>query len=765
MAIKREKKLVDYQTKIGVTRGAGISTAANNAAREAQIFDQILNRQADANLKRLKERGHKLGTDKAYETSFDSMPQEVEIDGVKRTINVPVKPPPPLGMGKTESEQYEKNIVNLFNNKLRTDIDSEIIKASQEALSNHATPDMYDKNVDNILAPYFESMADGPHEEIMKSYAQERKDVHGYKVFTNYRSDLADNSIASYTVNRNNLTQKMNNRYRTGNADYEEYVRELKGYRDGLSTGGVNTKKYELADKAMIEGYRLGGEFWKEYPILKNASDISKIHRLVKDETNEITLSDGRKVVKENLLKYLDNPETAKLLSRDLKALNIFNNETYIDTKVREQMGTDFGKGITAVLNGQRYSSSIASDVKLFEKFYDTKPAYWNQILDSQIELAGEKPTPLRRYEVMLKAHGFAPLLVRQSMRSFLINPSKESLQDVIGFLSVTSDHKINNSEYRLEGFNAKESRQLNYVAQIYKSSGNDIETTFEIYDSLKDKLDQSGDISNEIQKNLMTSTSILNRKDLRNFVVQDLQNGEILRGLGAYSVDDDFVTEVIREVEIMVLTNNQVVLEEDQYNEIIAKAANQVLAYKGYSVSGSTAPRFVANEFVYSDTDQNMQRKRIVKYGAEENYGIYPQGIDVTQKESGKSISYIHQTIIDKIKKVDAESLDGFEDSDVFALIQFLESKKGTDEFFYNNESTDLHINLIPESDNYLRGQTPEYHIGLFNPGGGDYIPLQNGNTPVFLKITRDEFEKEKEKYKTELTEGRNKIMEESKQ
>ena len=756
MAIKKEKKLVDYQTKIGVTRGAGMSIAANNAAREAQIFDQILNKQADANLKRLQERGTKLGTDKAFGTSFDSMPQEVNIDGVKTIVNVPVKPPPPLGMGKTESQVYEKNIVNLFNNKLRTDINAEVVKASQEALSNNATPEMYDKNVDNILAPYFESMADGPHEQIMKAYAQERKDVHGYKVFTNYRANLSDNAIAAYTINRNNLNQRLNVSYRNNNIDYKEISSELKSYRQELNVGGVSIEKYKLADESLIEGYKLGGEFWKEYPILKNTGDVSKMHRLIKDETNEIVLSDGRTVVKEDLLKYLNNPETAKLLTKDLKVLNVFNNESYIETHVREKMNDDYGKGIAAVFDGEQYTSSISGDVEQFEKYYSKNPNYYNEILDSQIELAGEKPTRLRRYEVMMKAHGFAPLLIRQDMKSFLINPSKESLQSMIPFMLITNQYKIENSEYRMKGFNAKQSRQLNYVSQVYKSTGEDIEMTFEIYNDLKDKLDDKGDITTIIQKNLLTSTQVLDRKDLENLTRRNLQSSDIFKSIGAFSADDDFITEVVREVEIMVLTNSRVVIEDEDYNIAIAAATNQVLAYKGYSVSGSTAPRFVANEFVHLKTTQSMQRKRIVKYGAEENYGVYPQGIDVSQTQSGQTISYIHQTVIDKIKKVNPESLMGFEKEDLSRLIKYLESKKGTEEFFYNDQETDLHINLIPESNNYLRGQKPEYHIGIFNPGDGNYIPLQNGNTPVYLKLSRDEFEEQKLKYEIELNEGK---------
>ena len=73
MAIKKEKQQVSYQNKIGVVnRGSGVATAANNASRQAQIFDTILNQQADENLKRLQERGERLGKERANKTNFES---------------------------------------------------------------------------------------------------------------------------------------------------------------------------------------------------------------------------------------------------------------------------------------------------------------------------------------------------------------------------------------------------------------------------------------------------------------------------------------------------------------------------------------------------------------------------------------------------------------------------------------------------------------------------------------------------------------------
>ena len=266
MAIKREKKLIDYQTKIGVNRGAGIATAANNAAQQSEIFDRLLNREADANLNRLKKRGEKLGEKRAAKTQFQTISTEIEVDGEKKIVNVPIRPPTPTGMGLTEAEVYEKNIVNLFNNRMKTDIDSEIISASLDAIDNNGTPDRFDMDVDARLKPYFDAMADGSHRELMKIYAQERKDIHGFKVWNKHKQNIESNARHIYTYQLKDATNYADLNYKHKKIKKEEILNIIN--IEALKQAGIDTTNIELDIDKMIIGYNLANDFWKQYPIL-----------------------------------------------------------------------------------------------------------------------------------------------------------------------------------------------------------------------------------------------------------------------------------------------------------------------------------------------------------------------------------------------------------------------------------------------------------------------------------------------------------------
>ena len=91
MAIREKSQ--DYRTKIGVVnRGSGFATAAANAQSQANIFDTLLNAKAKETLDRLRDRGQRLGTERAAKTQIQTSTQVVEMDGEQRVITVPVFP-------------------------------------------------------------------------------------------------------------------------------------------------------------------------------------------------------------------------------------------------------------------------------------------------------------------------------------------------------------------------------------------------------------------------------------------------------------------------------------------------------------------------------------------------------------------------------------------------------------------------------------------------------------------------------------------------
>jgi len=751
MAIKREKKLVDYQTKIGVTRGAGMSTAANNAAREAQIFDQILNEQADANLKRLQERGKTLGKERANKTVFDSVSSEIEVDGVMKLINVPVQAPTPTGMGLTEAKVYQENIVNVYNNRMRTDLDTQIIESSKEAVMNNASPDMFDKDVDARLTPFFEAMADGSHKEEMKSYAQNRKDVHGFKVFENNRRNMVTTATFNFETDFENANVFANNRYKDRKIGKEEFYSFIN--IDDLKEAGVNTTVQEQKIKASYEAYNLAHDFWKQYPYAKNPNDVHKLNRLMTNKVDEITLKDGQVVKREDLLKYRDNMLTGKILENDLKNMDIYNDESYNNSISRQRYEKDFSTAIDSLIKGNPYTSSITSSTDDFAKhYYKNRPLY-DQKLETTLKANGINPTPLNKFDSMLKAHNFADEVIVNKINSALMQPTTESLAGIMPYIDSINEHRTVNPEFKIKGFTAKESRQLGMLSALYERNEGNILSTVNEYNQIKDNVDTSGKITNILQKNLTSSSYVNKQAELRQKVQLVIQNSEI-----AFSYDNQFMQEVLRDVELSLILG-ATVEKDDEYEPLIKESMNNVLAYDGkYSVDYTTSPQLPVDEVLFNSgtykTDQRMQRTKVVKYGALRTYGVVDSQHD-SKKESELSINYMQDKILDELSNMDSGYFSNGE-AGKKAFIKRLSALKGTNEFYYQDKREEMHIQLIPISSNYIQGQKPEYYLGLYDVENGKYVPIEEAGFPGYLTITEEEFEEQKDKYIETIRENR---------
>lgn len=751
MAIKKEKKQINYQTKIGINRGSGIATAINNAERQSQIFDRILNDQADANLKRLQKRGERLGKERADKTIFDSVSNEIEVNGVKKLVNVPVQPPTPTGMGATEAEVYQKNIVNIYNNRMRTDLDTQIIEASKEAVMNNASPDMFDKDIDARLAPFFDAMADGSHKEEMKSYAQNRKDVHGYKVFENNRRNMVTNATFNFDTDFENANVFANNRYKDQRIKKEEFYSFIN--LDDLRRAGVDTTVQEKKIAESYEAYNLAHNFWKQYPYAKNPNDVHKLNRLMTNKVDEITLKDGQTIKREDLLKYRDNKLTAKILENDLKNMDIYNNESYKDSQARQRYEQDFSAGIDSLIKGNPYTSAITGSTDEFAKYFYKNRGLYNEKLEATLKANGITPTEVNKFDAMLKAHNFADEIIINNINSVLMQPTTESLASVIPYINSINDHRTVNPEFKIKGFTAKQARQLGMLSTLHERNEGNILSTVNDFNLIKDNVDTSGKITNVLEKNLTDSSAVNKQAHLREKVRLVIQNSEI-----AFSYDNQYMQEVLRDVELSIILGATIV-KDDEYEPLIKQSMNNVLAYDGkYSVDYTTSPQLPVDEVLFNTgkykTDQTMQRKKVVKYGALQTYGVVDSQHD-SKKNPELSINYMHNKILDELSNMDSGYFNNGE-AGKKAFIKKLSALVGTNEFYFQDKRQEIHIQLIPISSNYIQGQKPEYYLGLYDSENSKYVPIEEAGFPGYLTITEEEFEEEKDKYIETLIENR---------
>ena len=742
MAIR--EKQTGYRSQIGVvSRGSGLATAATNAQRQANAFDNLLNTKAQETLERLRQRGERLGQQRAAKTQIQSSTQIVEIDGEQRVVNVPIFPETPSGMGLSEAQAFEKNIINLFNNKMKTEIDSEIQSASMAALDNNLSPDIFDKDVDAKLKPYFEAMPDGSYSEMMRIYAQERKDVHGFKVFSNDRTNKRFNAKENLDYRFDEASNYAYNRYKDGKISKTEFFEILD--LESADKSGIDTTIYRDKALRMITGMDLAHDFFKEYPVLGNPANINKLNKLVSGSVESINL-DGKTVTRENLLRYLDDPAASKIISEEIKRVDIFNNESYINSVSRERFENDIENLLPQLINGEKVTTAIAGDPETFSKLYKKNKNYYDEKIGRILKREGINDTPQNKYQYLLGL-GYSDEFVTREIESVLRQPSEDGINSTIQYMKMLNNHGMENSEFRARGMSLKQKRQLSLFVGLHKRTDGSPSETAELYQSLKDRFDSSGDINQILKTNITTSTRVNNRSELREEIQQYMSEREKV-----FRYDRDFVQEVQNDVEIQLMMG-ATVDDDDDYPVMIEQAINHVQGYdKKYSEDYTTSPVVTADEMLTLGTDPFMQSTRIVKYGALGFYGIADSEID-SKLSQEPHIHYMHDTIINELKTADETIFGGKTQKNKF--IRELTSLKETKEFFYKDERTAPHIQLMPISKFYPRGQSPDYFIGIWDIEQGAYraIPTESG---TFINIIKEEFDDARQKYINKLEEER---------
>ena len=85
MAIKNEQQ-TRFVNEIGVTSGAGFTSAANEFKNQANAFDNILDAVSSAELKRLKQEGVSKGQKAAETIPYVQQTVSTDVGGIKKVI-------------------------------------------------------------------------------------------------------------------------------------------------------------------------------------------------------------------------------------------------------------------------------------------------------------------------------------------------------------------------------------------------------------------------------------------------------------------------------------------------------------------------------------------------------------------------------------------------------------------------------------------------------------------------------------------------------
>ena len=321
MALKKETEQVNYSERIGVNRGGGFAFGANVFKQQANAIDNLTSQFASQSLKDLQSFGKKVGEDAAEDAKFSKKEITYTDPITKETKTQYVDGPLPefKATTKTMQEAYDKNIYTKYQNEVQTTIRNIILEERGNAITSIKTnkggsPDSFDQIVKARIAPIIENL-EPKFSQVIETYANKEKQGHWYQVLDEKtRHDIKINNL-TYDADLKTKVSDVETAYINGADNIPELEKDL--------TDFVNTKKNEGVDKAVANGdtiiqtlkdgknlYSLVNTITiKDLDAasgvqLKNSiDDHKKLELLFRTGTASVTLSDGRKITKEQMLK------------------------------------------------------------------------------------------------------------------------------------------------------------------------------------------------------------------------------------------------------------------------------------------------------------------------------------------------------------------------------------------------------------------------------------------------------------------------------
>ena len=335
MALRPEKKQINYQSQIGVTRGRGFQAMASAGQNRANALDSISEAYSARALKYIQEKGTKLGETAAQDAKF--VDQEISFvgeGGVNQTIKTRgvLKEYEPVT--KSEQEAYDNDIAKRYANENYLAIASSLDNDKLEAISSNSSGSSYAIIAEAQLAAVLDSDVLPPKTKaLLEIQARDKmlQDINQIEI--NYAKHVKKQIE---TNNKNNHDSILNTLAQGEDVD-EELLDDLR------------QSEYYQSDKLGIENsinaFKFYGNFVSSIAIGPEATlaevqqqiaDANMFHSMLNGSIKgDITLSSGKVITKSDIL---DNIPTQALLNTLLKKNN---SATTALTKKLEMLKTE----------------------------------------------------------------------------------------------------------------------------------------------------------------------------------------------------------------------------------------------------------------------------------------------------------------------------------------------------------------------------------------------------------------------------------------
>ena len=483
MAVDKRQNF--FRNEIGVNRGAGFTSAANQKEAESRAFDVMVNTVAREELSNLKQKGLEQG-----ERLASSMPYVYE--QLQDGTNVPTLPETPEYLGKTAKQTYQKYIYNRYETDLKNILKTNITRIAERSALNLTEPAKYEIEANLFKDELLETVSPNVRELIRSSadsfirdntyrvvIAKEKAEkTDAYEYYVSNKEDTY-NSIVTGIITKAGLPQD-----------------KIDKYNDSIENAYKSSdwKKRQLEEKnALIKGSKFVSQFnevifakdSRERGKKKAVSDINKLITFIKTPTEE-SITIGEKVItREQIEKEIPDQTVRDVIVKVLK-----QRKTLMQSFQDRSESEDYYEDI----------------IESFSDNYNTDNFYVKKNTDKQIyKYQKEKINNILRYiEKKKKKKNISPttsnynkmhLKLTNSLPSGIHEPLMERLktgnirpEDVVNIVQLANFQRRNGiTNDILVGSNRKARLNMHLITSITATAEDDKQVV-EIFKSIQNR-------------------------------------------------------------------------------------------------------------------------------------------------------------------------------------------------------------------------------------------------------------------------------------
>ena len=321
MALRPEKKQINYQSQIGVTRGRGFQAMASAGQNRANALDSISEAYSERALKYIKEKGTALGETAAQDAKF--VDQEISFvgeGGVKQTVKTRGVLEDYEPVTRSEQEAYDNNIAKRYANENYLAIASSLNEDRLQAITSNSSGSQYAIIAEAHLAAVLDSDVLPPKTKaLLEIQAREKmfQDINSIEI--NYAKHVKK----QIETNSKNDYDTIANAYRMGEDVSQDQLDDL------YNSSYYEANKQDVDNK--IKAYQFYGNIMSSISISSNPTieeaqqhvdDINMLQLMIQGGTKaDITLSSGMVIKKSDVLTKIPTDTLTNTLLTKSRAL------------------------------------------------------------------------------------------------------------------------------------------------------------------------------------------------------------------------------------------------------------------------------------------------------------------------------------------------------------------------------------------------------------------------------------------------------------